>query len=85
MRQWPVQDAKARFSEMLEASLDEGPQLVSKRGEPKAVLVSLAEWESLKQRARPTAKEMLLAPEPRFELDIPPRGGWKRREPPVFE
>jgi prevent-host-death family protein len=85
MRRWPVQDAKARFSEMLEASLDEGPQLVSKLDEPKAVLVSVAEWESLKQRARPTAKEVLLAPEPRFELDIPLRGRWKRREPQVFE
>jgi antitoxin Phd len=85
MRQWPVQDAKARFSEMLEASLDEGPQLVSKRGEPKAVLVSVAEWESLQRRAKPTAKEVLLAPEPRFELPIPPRGGLKRRKPQAFE
>ena len=85
MRQWRVQDAKARFSEMLDASLEEGPQLVSKRGEPKAVLVSLDEWESLKQRARPTAKEVLLAPEPRFELDIPSRGGWKLRKPLAFD
>ncbi|MBB3590340.1 prevent-host-death family protein [Rhizobium sp. BK529] len=85
MRQWQVQDAKARFSEMLDASLEEGPQLVSKRGEPKAVLISVDEWERLKQRARPTAKEVLLAPEPRFELDIPPRGGLKRRKPVVFE
>ena len=85
MRQWPVQDAKARFSELLEASVEEGPQLVSRRGEPKAVLVSIAEWENLQRRAKPTAKEVLLAAEPRFELDIPSRGRWKRREPPVFE
>ncbi len=85
MRQWPVQDAKAHFSEMLEASLGEGPQLVSRRGEPKAVLVSVAEWEDLQRRARPTAKEVLLAPEPRFELDIPPRGGLTRRKPEAFE
>ena len=26
MRSWPVQQAKARFSEFLEASLQEGPQ-----------------------------------------------------------
>jgi antitoxin Phd len=80
MRQWPVQDAKARFSELLEASVAEGPQLVSRRGEPKAVLVSIAEWESLTKRARPSAKEVLLAPEPRFDLEIPSRKDWIWRQ-----
>ncbi|MFS8111850.1 type II toxin-antitoxin system Phd/YefM family antitoxin [Rhizobium jaguaris] len=80
MRQWPVQDAKARFSEMLDASLEEGPQLVSKRGEPKAVLVSVSEWEALNKRAKPSAKDVLLAPEPRFELDIPSREEWVWRD-----
>ncbi|MEK7731352.1 MAG: type II toxin-antitoxin system prevent-host-death family antitoxin, partial [Planctomycetota bacterium] len=32
MHSWPVQDAKARFSELLETSLAEGPQLVTKHG-----------------------------------------------------
>jgi hypothetical protein len=32
MRTWPVQDAKARFSELLEICLKEGPQLVTRRG-----------------------------------------------------
>ena len=27
---WQVQDAKARFSELLETSLSEGPQIVTK-------------------------------------------------------
>lgn len=85
MRQWPVQDAKARFSEMLDASLEEGPQLVSKRGEPKAVLVSLEEWELLQKRTKPSLKDILLAPEPRAELDIPERGRWKTRDIPDFE
>ena len=38
-RKWPVQDAKARFSEFLEASLTEGPQIVTRRGVEEAVLV----------------------------------------------
>lgn len=85
MRQWPVQDAKAKFSEMLETCLDEGPQLVSKRGEPKAVLVPLAEWNDLNRRAKPSAKDILLAPEPRFDMEIAPRGRVKRRPPQAFE
>lgn len=32
MQAWPVQDAKARFSEFLETCLAEGPQMVTKRG-----------------------------------------------------
>ena len=38
---WQVQDAKARFSELLETSLAEGPQIVSKRGVEIAVLVPI--------------------------------------------
>ena len=40
---WPVQDAKARFSEMLETSVSEGPQIVSKRGVEAAVLTPIKE------------------------------------------
>ena len=36
---WQVQEAKARFSEFLETSLTEGPQVVTKRGVETAVLV----------------------------------------------
>ena len=85
MRQWPVQDAKAHFSEMLETCLAEGPQIVSKRGEAKAVLVPLVEWEYLQKRVGRDVKDILLAPEARYEFDIPPRGVWGRRKPVAFE
>lgn len=84
---WPVQEAKARFSELLEKSLNEGPQIVTKRGVETAVLVPIEEWRRLQQRARPTLKELLLASEPRFEegLPYPRRGGLQRRKPVTFE
>ena len=84
---WPVQDAKARFSELLEKSVNEGPQVVTKRGIETAVLVPIEEWRRLKQRARPSLKELLLAPEPRFEggLPYPRRGRLRRRKPAAFE
>jgi antitoxin Phd len=84
---WPVQEAKARFSELLEASVREGPQIVTKRGVETAVLVPIEQWRSLQQRARPTLKELLLAPEPRFDdgLPYPRRGGLRRRKPKVLE
>jgi antitoxin Phd len=72
-RKWPVQDAKAHFSELLEASLTEGPQIVTRRGVEEAVLVPIDQWRRLEQTARPTLKELLLAESPRVEIPVPPR------------
>jgi prevent-host-death family protein len=85
MRTWPVQDAKARFSELLETCLRDGPQVVTKRGAEAAVLVSMREWEQLQQSARPTLKDLLLAPEPRMDLDIPERAWMSDRSPVAFD
>jgi antitoxin Phd len=81
MKVWPVQDAKARFSELLESCLREGPQLVSRRGVEAAVLVPVAEWQRLTHAAKPTLKELLLSDVGRTELEIPPRGRRRRRPP----
>ena len=79
MSRWQVQDAKARFSELLEKCLKDGPQIVTKRGVETAVLVPAAEWRALQSAARPTLKELLLADAPRGEIPVPPRGGRRRR------
>lgn len=84
MKAWRVQDAKARFSEMLDACATEGPQLVTKRGAETAVLVAVEEWRRLETQARPSFKDLLLADEPKFDISIPPRGRARRRRPPVF-
>jgi len=81
MKTWPVQDAKARFSELLKASLTQGPQVVTLRGVEAAVLVPVEEWRSLQERARPSLKALLLAPEPQADLDLPPRGRSRRPVP----
>ena len=81
MRTWAVQDAKARFSALLEASLREGPQMVTKRGVAAAVLVPVEEWRRLERTARPTLKELLLAEAPRGEIRLLPRGRRRRRVP----
>lgn len=83
-KRWPVQDAKARFSEMLEASLTEGPQVVTRRGVEAAVLVPFETWQRLEAAARPTLKELLLAESPRAEIPASPRR-WRRREPAPIE
>lgn len=82
MRAWPVQDAKARFSEMLETCLKEGPQIVTRRGADAAVLVPATLWQRLKGTAKPTLKELLLTDDARGELNVPPRGRRRRRKVP---
>lgn len=84
MKAWPVQDAKARFSEMLDACTTQGPQLVTRRGAEAAVLVPVDEWRRLKSQAMASLKELLLADEPRFDIPIPPRGRARRRLPPLL-
>lgn len=79
MRAWPVQDAKARFSALLDACVSDGPQLVTKRGAEAAVLVPVAQWRRMAAERGPTLKELLLADSPRGDLNIPPRGSARRR------
>jgi antitoxin Phd len=81
MPTWSVQDAKARFSEFLETCLKEGPQIVSKRGVDRAVLIPVEEWERMQRSARPTLKDLLLADWPRAEIALPVRGRQRRRPP----
>ena len=81
MKQWPVQDAKARFSELVDASIKDGPQVVTKRGVAAVVVVPMDQWRRMLQSARPTLKALLLADEPRIELEVPRRG--RRRRSPV--
>jgi antitoxin Phd len=85
MKTWPVQDAKARFSEMLDACLKHGPQLVTKRGSDAAVLVPIEEWRRLRGVPVRTLKELLLTDEARADLAIPPRGRHRRRPVPRFD
>jgi antitoxin Phd len=79
MHAWPVQDAKARFSEFLDACLAEGPQMVTRRGAEAAVLVPVGEWRRLQSAARPSLKQLLLSDQARTDIIVPARGKAKRR------
>ena len=80
---WQVQDAKARFSEFLEACLKYGPQIVTRRGVEAAVLVPIELWRRLEEETKPTLKDLLLAPEPRTGTLTPPRQCHRHRVPPA--
>jgi prevent-host-death family protein len=81
---WPVQDAKARFSELLDACVSEGPQVVTRRGTETAVLVPIDEWRRLQAAARPSLKQLLLTDSARTDMLVPERGKARRRQAVAF-
>ena len=49
-RTWALQDAKNRFSELVSKALEAGPQVITRRGQVTAELVSFDEWTRLSRR-----------------------------------
>ncbi|HEX4079906.1 MAG TPA: type II toxin-antitoxin system Phd/YefM family antitoxin [Rhizomicrobium sp.] len=73
---WPVQDAKARFSEFLRQA-ETRPQIISYRGKPKFEVRLIKEGSTSKGKPRTLVDWWLSAPKvPDFKL--PPR---KREKP----
>ncbi|MDP2331178.1 MAG: type II toxin-antitoxin system Phd/YefM family antitoxin [Reyranella sp.] len=71
-RNWSVQDAKNRFSEVVEAAR-RAPQTVTKHGKPAVVVVGVAEYDRLRRLERvraPSFADLLLAM-PQDEGDFP--------------
>lgn len=44
---WQLQEAKQRFSQVVQCALDEGPQVVTRRGEQVVVVLSIREYQRL--------------------------------------
>ena len=60
---WQLQDAKARFSELVRRAREQGPQHVSVRGEPAVVVISAEEFAKLVS-PRPSIVAHILEGEP---------------------
>lgn len=44
---WQIQDAKQRFSEMIRAVAQDGPQVITRHGDEVAVVIDIAEYHRL--------------------------------------
>lgn len=85
MSKWQLQEAKSRFSELIDETLEKGPQVVTRRGIDTAVIVSIEEWRKLKDEKRMNWKDVLLGEGPRFSIPLPKRGKARSRKAPVFD
>ena len=61
-RSWQLQDAKARFSELFDKAIADGPQTVTRRNKQAVVVLSQEDYDKLKHtRKAPSLVEALLA------------------------
>jgi antitoxin Phd len=80
MQTWQLQEAKAKFSEVIDRAAAEGPQMITRRGVETAVIVPIDEWRKTQDRGKPTLLD-LLREMPKFDIDIPRRGQLRHRKP----
>jgi prevent-host-death family protein len=62
MVQWQLQEAKNKFSEVVQRAKREGPQTVTLRGERAAVILSSADYDRLTQARRSLVDDLLAGP-----------------------
>ncbi len=72
-RTWPLQEAKAKFSELVKLAQSEGPQTVTVHGHP-AVVISKAP-DALKDMSHMTGTDFIAAMRrgQLFDFEMPPR------------
>jgi prevent-host-death family protein len=67
-RKWQMQDAKAKFAEVVRRAGSEGPQIVTYRGADTAVVLSIDQYRKL-EGAQPNFRDHLLNG-PKLDDDI---------------
>jgi prevent-host-death family protein len=70
---WALQDAKARFSELVRRVRSEGPQRVTVRGRDEVVVIAAEEFRRLKGDLTGHALVAAMQSSPHRDIDIAPR------------
>ena len=67
---WSLQDAKNKFSEVVERSRTEGPQRVQRHGKDTAYVVSVDDWNQMHAKEQSLAEFLLSSPLADTELNL---------------
>lgn len=67
---WQLQEAKAKFSEVVENASNEGHQIVTKNGQPVVVIISKQEFDKMTQPKDSLLNFFQSAPYPEIDLKI---------------
>jgi antitoxin Phd len=68
MKTWPLQEAKAKFSALVDESIASGAQMVTRHGEPAVVIIPIKEYERMSSKKESLAS--FFSGAPRVELNI---------------
>jgi antitoxin Phd len=83
VKSWKAREARAKFSELVREALKDGPQVITRNGKEKVVVVSLEQWQTVQRAATERMREVLIEG-PRFDLKLPNRMNWRFRRPIKF-
>ncbi len=67
---WTVAEAKAKFSEVLDRAVSDGPQTITRNGKTTAVIVSAEEWARRAKREGTLADFFASSPLREFGVEI---------------
>jgi len=59
---WSVAEAKAKFSEMIDRAMSEGPQTITRKGRAAAVIIGAEEWQRKTKRVGNLAEFFAASP-----------------------
>ncbi|HET9212326.1 MAG TPA: type II toxin-antitoxin system Phd/YefM family antitoxin [Thermoanaerobaculia bacterium] len=68
-RSWQIQEAKNKLSEVVEEAIENGPQILTRRGEEVAVVLSLSEYRKLKKKQTSLSEFFRQSPLEDLELE----------------
>jgi antitoxin Phd len=69
-RVWQLQEAKNKFSEVVDEAVNEGPQIITRHGEEVAVLISSQEYRQLTSRGQSLTEFFRASPLVGLDLDF---------------
>ena len=67
-RVWQIQEAKNKLSDVVEGALEEGPQILTRRGVEVAVVLSFSDYQEMKKKQ--TSLLEFFQRSPLAELDL---------------
>jgi prevent-host-death family protein len=77
-REWQLQEAKNRFSQVVDSARHDGPQTITLRGKPAAVVVSFEDFKKLTQPRSTLSQFFRQSPLHAMDLDLRRSGDLSR-------
>ncbi|KAF3891201.1 type II toxin-antitoxin system Phd/YefM family antitoxin [Tolypothrix bouteillei VB521301] len=70
MKQWQLQEAKNKLSEVIEEAIHQGPQVITKRGVEVAIVLSYREYQKMLSAQQKLSTFFQTSPLAEVELDL---------------